>query len=69
MLDDRPTRTTTTEDFKLSRIYAEGWKAANILSAKEGAESALKTMAALNPYAKEPKRSRWHDGFATALRS
>jgi hypothetical protein len=69
MLDDRTTRRTDDEDFKLSRIYAEGWNSANKLSAKEGTEFALRTMGTLNPYTTEPKRSRWHDGFVTALRS
>lgn len=53
--------------FHLSRIYAEGWNAANHLSANESDDLNLWKVAALNPYTNEPERSRWSDGFAKAL--
>ena len=52
--------------FHLSRIYAEGWKRAHELSANEIADLDLLRVAALNPYATEPERSRWREGFAKA---
>jgi hypothetical protein len=58
---------TDTEIFKLSRIYAQGWNAANTISSNEYGElDPLKT-AALNPYVAEPKRSRWNSGFQDAI--
>ena len=38
--------------FRKSRIYAEGWKAARGSSKPSG-----------NPYASEPERSRWLEGY------
>lgn len=54
--------------FQLSRIYAQGWNAANKLSAEDGAALDAAAIAARNPYANEPELSRWRDGFAAALR-
>ena len=54
-------------EFRLSRIYAEGWNAAHELSANESDGLDLWHMAALNPYTVEPDRSRWSEGFAKAL--
>jgi hypothetical protein len=51
--------------FRHSRIYAEGWNAARTLAASDphtGVEPATP-----NPYASEPERSRWHEGFSAAL--
>jgi hypothetical protein len=53
--------------FKLSRIYAEGWNMAKALPADESADIQLDRVAALNPYAAEPERSRWDEGFSNAL--
>lgn len=53
--------------FKLSRIFAEGWNAARELSTAASDELTLRTMTALNPYANEPERSRWVEGFTKAL--
>ena len=49
------------------RVLEEGWKAARSLSAEARAGLNLLTMAALNPYAAEPERSRWTEGFTKAL--
>ncbi len=53
--------------FLLSRIYAEGWKAASRLSANESDNLDLWRATALNPYANEPERSRWSEGFTKSL--
>jgi hypothetical protein len=58
---------TVDRTFLLSRIYAEGWNAAIHLPATECDDLNLWKVAALNPYADEPERSRWSDGFAKAL--
>ncbi len=53
-------------EFKLSRIFAEGWKAANRLSTSADADADPQA-AAPNPYDAEPERSRWNEGFTKAL--
>lgn len=53
--------------FRLSRVYAEGWNKARKLSAKERDDVDVRRIAALNPYAAEPERSRWNEGFAKAI--
>jgi hypothetical protein len=55
--------------FRLSRIYAEGWNKARKLSANESDDLDLRRVAALNPYAAEPERTRWSEGFAKAIRN
>jgi len=59
---------TGGKTFKLSRIFAEGWNAASRMSAEESDSLNARDIAALNPYATEPERSRWSEGFAKALR-
>ena len=53
--------------FQLSRIYAEGWNAANKLPAEEIVNIDSAHIAALNPYAIDPEKSRWSEGFTKAL--
>jgi hypothetical protein len=53
--------------FRLSRIFAEGWNRAQQLSANESDELDFRQIAALNPYAREPEKSRWSEGFAKAI--
>jgi hypothetical protein len=53
--------------FRLSRIFAEGWNAAQALPANECDGLERRDVAALSPYATEPERSRWSEGFAKAL--
>ncbi len=55
--------------FQLSRIYAQGWNAANKLSAEDGAALDAAAIAARNPYANEPELSRWRDGFLAAIKA
>jgi hypothetical protein len=53
--------------FRLSRIYAEGWNAAQALPTNESDRLEERDVPALSPYATEPERSRWSEGFAKAL--
>lgn len=54
----------TIDDFRFSRIYAEGWNKARSLM-KEG--NRPDDMSVLNPYRSENERTRWNEGFAKAL--
>ena len=47
--------------------YAQGWNAANAFSANDYSKLMPAKMTALNPYAAEPQRSRWNDGFQAAM--
>lgn len=58
---------TINETFRLSRVYAEGWNAANRLATGEVDALDLAKLATLNPYALEADRSRWTSGFTKAL--
>ena len=58
---------TSTETFRLSRIYAEGWKAANRFATREVEALDLGKLATLNPYTLEPDRTLWTSGFTEAL--
>jgi hypothetical protein len=51
-----------TQDFRLSRIYAQGWAAATPQWTKPGDDGRK----AANPYTTEPERTRWDTGFANA---
>jgi hypothetical protein len=44
--------------YRLSRIFAEGWNCARTASSNDGIAS--------NPYATEPERTRWQEGYADA---
>ena len=57
----------TTTAFRLSRIYAEGWKKASELPPSESDELDPAHIAALNPYASDPERARWTEGFSKAI--
>ncbi len=63
----RPSVHLAVSLFTLSRTYAEGWNAARKLT--PGASDGLSpnALADLNPYANEPERSRWAEGFTSAL--
>ncbi|MGD0144916.1 MAG: hypothetical protein ABSC92_17325 [Rhizomicrobium sp.] len=60
--------TVSDTDFRLSRLYAEGWNVANKLSSEESAEFDLEKMGALNPYPREPERAKWNEGFTAFMR-
>lgn len=53
--------------FKLSRVFAEGWNVASKLTAAESESCDARCMATLNPYAADPEKSRWNEGFVKAL--
>jgi ribosome modulation factor len=52
--------------FELSRIYAQGWNAANAIPSNELSDLGGGREVAMNPYSEEPERSRWRDGFRKA---
>jgi hypothetical protein len=58
-VETRAKPSEATSAFQRSRIYAEGWNAARALN------SGAKPVS--NPYASEPERSRWNEGFTQAL--
>lgn len=53
--------------FRLSRVYAEGWNAAKKVPLLGSCEFDPVGSAVPNPYATEPERSRWAEGFAKAM--
>ncbi len=53
--------------FRLSRVFAEGWNKARELPDSARDELDPSRIAALNPYAAEPEKSRWSDGFKKAI--
>jgi hypothetical protein len=53
--------------YRLSRIFAEGWNAAHALPSNQSDGLNQRDVPALSPYATEPERSRWSEGFAKAL--
>jgi hypothetical protein len=57
---------STSREFQLSRIYAEGWKAAGKLTMDETAALTSESVAARNPYTNEADRARWRKGFEQA---
>lgn len=63
---DKETQVTNLSAFRLSRVYAEGWNKARELSEKERAQVVVSGADALNPYAIEPLRARWAEGFTSA---
>ena len=57
------------EDFRLSRIQAEGWNAARRVPVARLAQLDAAKIATLNPYMHDPEQTRWNAGFASALES
>lgn len=64
-----PRREETSDDaaFRLSRIYAEGWNAARKMPLLDDSEFGPAGNAVPNPYATEPERARWTEGFVKAI--
>ena len=56
-------------DFRLSRIYAEGWNSVRRIATDDLATLDDAAIAALNPYPGAPERLRWSAGFSGALKS
>lgn len=53
-------------EFQLSRIQAEGWKAAHDYRPR-GRPDDVKIIAALNPHRTDAERARWYVGFNSAI--
>lgn len=53
-------------DYELSRIYADGWRAAGTLTPKQAALLEAQGVAALNPHTEASARKRWAEGFGRA---
>jgi len=53
------TNPTRQENFLLSRVYAKGWNAAR-------SHSLGPAKAPANPYASDPEKSRWAEGYSGA---
>jgi hypothetical protein len=58
---------TSSETFRLSRIHADGWNAANRLATREVDALTVGKLATLNPHTLEADRTRWTSGFTEAL--
>ncbi len=58
---------STSAEFQRSRMYAQGWNAANELTAEQTALLDSRSAAALNPYTEKMDRARWSKGFEEAL--
>ena len=52
--------------YRLSRVEAEGWKAAREMAPSELTALDAAAIAALNPYAAAAERDRWSAGFNSA---
>lgn len=59
--------TTLDDDFRLSRIEAEGWNMAQEYMTDLIKKPDEFQIADLNPYRADPARRRWSTGFHTAL--
>jgi hypothetical protein len=59
--------TKEQDDFRLSRIEAEGWNAAQRYTADESVKLGDIRVADFNPYAGGTARSRWAAGFQKAV--
>jgi hypothetical protein len=59
---------TAGEAYRLSRIQAEGWNAANRIAVSALDKLDGTQIKFLNPYKSDPERNRWSTGFRSALR-
>lgn len=57
---------TDLSAYRVRRAYEAGWNRAHELSGGERTHIDLCGIEALNPYAAEPERSHWNDGFTKA---
>ncbi len=53
--------------FRLSRVEAEGWNAAQRAMARDVAATDDARISKLNPHLADPERARWQAGFRNAL--
>jgi hypothetical protein len=63
----RAAQTAAPNDFRLSRIQAEGWNAAHRAISAAPARSDRAAIDSLNPYPADPERARWTLGYNSAL--
>jgi hypothetical protein len=63
---DDGTNVTELSAYRRHRAYAGGWNRAHELSRRDRLQVELCGMEVLNPYASEPERSHWNEGFARA---
>ena len=59
--------TNTNDDFRMSRVEAEGWNAAQRHMVDQTGEPDDIRIADFNPYRGDPARSGWAAGFRKAL--
>jgi len=59
------TQMSPEDQFRQSRIYAQGWNAARAWSLERGFAP---VQPAANPYTAEPDKSRWEEGFAERIK-
>jgi len=57
----------TNDDFRLSRVEAEGWNAAQRYMVDQPVRPDDIRAADFNPYRSDPARGRWAVGFRKAL--
>lgn len=67
MSPSRTTPTITASDFRLSRIQAEGGKAARGLPVIGREDFDVRKIDSINPYSTDSERARWAQGFRSAL--
>lgn len=63
---DEPAVSTQAEERRMRRIFAQGFTAAERLTEAQRRTGETDGFAALNPYAVEPERTRWTEGFTRA---
>ena len=59
--------TDNNDAFRLSRVEAHGWNAAQRVMASEARPPDDARIARLNPHATDPERARWCVGFKNAM--
>lgn len=58
---------TDNDAFRLSRVEAHGWNAAQRVLASEANTPDDARIARINPHSSDPERERWRVGFMNAV--
>ena len=58
-----------SDEYRLSRIQAEGWNAARAYPSDDLADLEVETIEALSPYRGGPGKARWIAGFRSAFKA
>ena len=58
---------TDDDAFRLSRVEAHGWNAAQRVLGGEARPPDAARIAQLNPHTSDPERARWRTGFENAM--